>query len=341
MFRSVIIFTLLSLLTGGCIREDMSECANCRVLLRYTHNTQGEDLIASQVQDIHLYVFDQDAGLLADVIHVGTPDIARGYIDIYLPDGIYTITAWGGSSEDITQGGFKDAQLTDSAPLTYTSPVTIGAATFDDFRMMLACEKFTGKGDGDIIPKTEQFDHLFFALAQGIPATGKNMRTVVLDFIKNTSILKVSVKGVENLPVCASGEKLSVFVTGSNNSYMYDNRIDKFARQIRYEALCDKLAKAEIQTEVRMLRLDLDKHLDDPVQLHIQNADYENVISSLDVVRTILQTCDRQGNFIYQTQEDIDRESVFTIDILIQYDLSVRVTVNGFETVNLTPDLSR
>lgn len=345
MYRSIIILFLLAGLLSGCIKEDMDNCeAKLRLSFRYTYNNQRQNLLASQVGDIRVYLFDQKTGVLTDIIRADRQDIDRGWLEPDIPEGVYTAVAWGTSGEDMMQGGYQDAEMTNPATHTYSPQVRIGVTTLDTFRMMLVSNPLSAGSTGEVTPVRINFDHLFFAIAKDMSVTKENNRTVEFDFIKNTSTLKVRITGLQYLSAQASAtdQPLYVFATGPNERYLYDNRIDPNTREVHYEPPYTTLTATTMDVDIRIQRLDIAYHSIHPVLFYIQSKTTgQDMIIPLDVTDAILRAEDAQGNPIWQTQEDVDREDEFPFEISILHDLSVRVTVNGFEIVDVNPGVDR
>jgi hypothetical protein len=92
--------------------------------------------------------------------------------------------------------------------------------------------------------------------------------------------------------------------------------------------------------DVKVQRLIIDTHQTNPVQLYLQYPESgTNIIAPVNVLNAILEVTDNSGNNLWQTQEDIDKEDEFLIEISILYDLSVSIRINEFEIVNANPGL--
>jgi hypothetical protein len=333
MLKRLLFFTLLSLLAISCIKEDLDDCQRgLRLQFRYIHNNQNTDLLSEQVQNIRIYLFDQNTGVLVDVILVGTQDIAQGYVDVDTDEGLYTVVAWGGSSTNMIQGGYIDAQATNPATNTY-APIAIGTTTLDEFRMMLAYDPLSGNTLAGVIPKVADFDELFYAAAANISVAGWNRQTVSLDLIKNTSMLKVVITGLNylssrvTLPV-----PIEVFSTGKNWLYQYNNYPDIYAPRMLYRSFYSDALNANadvMEVFIKQQRMNIGQTVLDPVLLYVQDASENNLITPLNVVDAIRQ------NPAYQTQSDIDREDLFIITMAIEpgdlYNLTVTITINGWQ----------
>jgi hypothetical protein len=339
----IAVIAALAFVIGGCTKDDLSDCGGLRLQFRYTHNKQRQNLLAGQVRDIRVYVFNRNTGQLAYIIRPGAQDIARGYLEVDLPDrpnGVFTFVAWAGGSTDMMQGGYMDAKMTNPATHAYNPNATTGDATLENFSMMLRYNILPGNVPGDITPQVEQFDDLFFAMAQDITLKNTAAQTVDFDFIKNTSTLKVKVTGIDHLTRApAPDQPLHLFVTGRNERYRFDNTIDGYARELRYEPPYRTLTATTMEVNVKVQRLDIDRHDADAVLLYVRRPETGfDMIEPLNVIKAILSIKNAQGAYIYRTQEDIDREDEFIIEISILHDLSVKVTVNGFEIVDVIPE---
>jgi hypothetical protein len=320
LFISLLILTA----TTGCIKDSLDDCERgLRLQFRYIHNNQNQDLLVEQVRNIRVYIFDQNTNLLVNVIPASVQDIARGYIDVDMPEGLYTVIVWGGSSNDMPQGGYIDAQATNPATNSYTS-ITIGTTTLDAFRMMLAYDPLTGNPIANATPKTADFGDLFYASAANITVAGWNRQTVNLDLIKNTSTLKVVVTGLEYL---RSGALLDVFATGKNWLYQQNNIFDVNAPRMLYMPQNETLTANTMEISIKQQRLNINQTVIDPVLLYIRNTTGANLIMPLNIIEAIRQ------NPAYSTQSDIDREDLFTITISIapgDVNLTVTITINGW-----------
>lgn len=334
---------LVALLLGGCMREYRSDCGRkgLRLQFAFTYHNEGKDLLREDIGDIRVYVFDAGTGLLAAIVAVSEQDIARGYVDVDLPAGQYTLVAWGGSGDDLMSGGFMDAAMHDPASHTHTSPAVVGQTTLEEFRMMLRYSLSADGLPGDAIPDMDWFDDLFFAIARNV-AVSSSVRdvTVDFDFLHTTSVLKVNIEGLNRLPT-RSDLPLDVFVTGKGGIYGYDGSLDGYAPVLRYLPSYPALDAGFMSVEFKLLRPEIARHLPEPVLLHVRDAATgRDLITPLDVLRTIMLMRDGQDNLLYRTQSDIDREHEFTINIEIlsgEGHLVVRISVMGWETVQIYP----
>jgi hypothetical protein len=345
---------LLSLpLLSGCVCEDREDCPavdNLRLELLYTLDPQSGGL-PREVGDVRLYVFDQTTGLLADVLRVGARDIERGWTEALLPVGTYTFVAWADGGDDLTRGGYADAAMTDPASHIYTSPAQVGTTTLGQFRMTLVCDPLPGSST-EFVPRVGEFDDLYHAIARNVRSDGGGA-TVELDFVRNTSLLRVRVTGLEHLaPTTGRSSRAgaappSVFVTAPHERYGYDDRLDPLSRQVRFRPSYRSVSASLMAVDIGVHRLEVDTYAERPVTLHIQDPDTgADVVPPIDVVGTILSTKDFDGGYLWQTQRDVDRQGKFDMEIALApgggpTGLDVTVTVEGYRVVTPDADVDR
>ncbi|MCL2561380.1 MAG: FimB/Mfa2 family fimbrial subunit [Rikenellaceae bacterium] len=326
--RRILFFSLLSLLTAGCVKENRDNCRGLKLQFTYTYNNQDQNLLLEEVGSIRIYLFAQNTGILVDIIEVGAQDIARGYVYADILDGVYTAVAWGASSENMTQGGYRATTSISQAP----PPVAIGSTSLNDFRMMLAYGLLPANPEAEVAPQVKNFDHLFWAIAEDITVAGRGTRTIPFEFQKNTSTLRVIINGIQYLPG-RSLAPLNVFTTGKNWAYAYNNIPDVAAApRMLYEPQSVTVDVNRMEADIRQQRFVIAQSATDPVLLYIRDAQHGvNMLNPINVINAILQSPD------YNNQADIDREDLFIIELSIAFDLSITVTVNGWEIIILDP----
>jgi hypothetical protein len=346
MFRKIVIFSLLALLFSSCIKQDLSDCV-LRFEFSYTYNKANEERL-SHIRDIRIYIFDNNSRLY-EIMRVSQQDITKGSIEHFLPSGNYTAVAWGAGSKDKVQGGYKGVQMLNPATHVCTD-VNVGVTTLNNFYLTLSSVALPTDIMGDIIPENEQFDDLFYAIAQNISVTEGRRQTIQLGFMKNTSNLNIKVTGLQNITsrstsrseadisARAADQPLDVFVIAPNERYSYDNQIDSYSRNMRYERPYSDLSADEMSFNKKMQRLVIGT----PVKLYIQDpATGLSMFSneSIDVVDAILSARDASGNLVWESQAAIDREDEFSIEVSILHDLSVSIIINEFEIIEPGPNL--
>lgn len=334
--------TLLTLGTclGMCacgLQEDTVPCATGQVQLhfRYTYNAEGKDRLQAAVGAIWLYLFDERTGILLDVYPLPGLALEQGMLDAELPVGRYTILAWGGglACRGLPEAGFRQVHCIDPHNYKELEP---GATTLNDFRMMLE--------------DPGSFDEIFFDIARGVavePLPTGSPR-VDFDLVRYNNRLQVTVSGYQHLldarPAAAltraEGENpLDIHVSGQKGTYLHDGAIDPEAPVLRYNHTPLALDPQQAQVHIELLHLDLEHHTpENPVLLHLrEEASQDPLLPPMDVLELIRQVRDENGQRVFATQEDIDRQEVFPIEIRVMKDLSVSITVKGFTIQELDP----
>ncbi len=349
--KRVVAGLLSTLMAVGCVDEDKKSLVECgtdiRIQVQYTHNEEHVDKLPEQVGGIRIYIFNSETGVLTAITSASRRDFVGGMFAIpFLPNGRYTFVAWGANNEEITKTGFFDSHMTDPSVDDYSQDVKVGVTTLKDFRLVLEHKDLPEEVEGDVIPAAD-FDDLFFAMAQDVAVAAGAAPPLTFDFICNTSLLKISVMGLDVLPPVISrapaDPPLQVFVVGRNGRYCYDGSIGEYAKKVRYEASTHLTTEATMYTDMKILRLDLNRHTPkDPVLLYVKHAvTGKDLIAPLDIVAALCQIKDEQGNYRYQTQDDFDDATEFPIEVTIHPDLSISIAIDGFEIENLEPITER
>ena len=341
-------YLLGALLATGCFGNDPGYCPCVQLTFHYTYNDEGDDHLVEAIHNIRLYVFDQRTGLLVDILDMDEDDIARGYVPLeWLPDGVYTFVAWGGG--EALSHSFSDVEMIDAGQHHYTG-IGIGRTTLDDFYMMVKMEELPDGIEGDVTPAKRDFDDLFFATARDVVVNGGLDRAVDFNFMRNSHYLNIDVTGLDKYPQTRTGSitpPVNIFVVGRNGRYRYDNSIDRAARLVRYEPEYLSLTESAMTLGIKTLRLDIDRHLTDPVLLHVENAQGRDLIEPLDVIQTLLASRGPQSGQEYGNQEWLDRTYEFPMKIDISstgppdggdVELIIRITVNGWTITYIVPD---
>ena len=338
---------------GGCVAEDLAACPPAlRLTFRYTLNTSRKDLLSESVRTARVYVFDYSTGVLTDMIEIPPEDLARGRHDEpHMPEGLYTMVAWGVSGEEPARS-YSARQMPDESTHDNTE-VEIGTTTIDDFHMMLGIERAPSDKEGDVVPVPADFDDLFWAIADGVEIVEGESRRVDLDFLRNTSLLRIAVTGLEHFEdpdtvTPTSVLPLRLFATGSNGRYRYDDAIDPHARTVHYTSFDHRRTGGGMSLNIPMQRLHIRRHEDDPVLLHIESlAGAIPGIPPIDLVSAITESNDGMGNYPYKTQESIDREHEFRIALAISPDPDnpgsylLTMTINEWNVIIIRPIIDK
>ncbi len=307
--KKLLYILLLALLVAGqgCLKQERDEClptpieepGNLHVLLTYTF--EGEKL-GDLVGDLRVFVFNED-GVLLDEIRAPKEDVARGRFNADLPAGNYTLIAWGVDGDDLHNGG-------------YLTNAREGETRLEDFKLHLT--------------DPTDFCELYYAMLEGVTIPEEGDIDVPMNFIRHTNVLRVTIKGMHRL-VRSDDPPLDVFVTGKKGMYGHDGLMHDDAVEHIYPSSNHVEDNNELSMDVRILRLQMGYHEDNPLLLHVERNGAP-FMEPLDILGALLMTPD------YNTQEDLDRIYEHNIEIEInQQDLSVTVTINDYEIIYLDP----
>lgn len=368
-------FVLASL--TACIREDTDECfAGLRLHFNFTLHNQGGNLFGREVQQVRVYLFDEQ-GVLRHIARDSGAHLTNDYVmEINVPPGQYTIVSWAGSNEDFLNSYFE-GHMNDPMTHQYEDGVTPGRTTWNDFRVILK-HNVADDLPEEIVPAVEELDDLYYgAVGTRTPLTDQYLFAPVevkagcivereIELIKNTNLIRLTVRGWEHLQRAAtlreatvlreatilreaavlqraaSPQALQVWITARNGRYKPDNSIGEYARSIRYTPHYQSVDNRAIVVDIKILRLDMARRTAQPVSLTVINPLTGIALSAepLDVIQTLLQARNPEtGEYIYQSQEDFDREYEHSIEIEITADLYLRIFVRGWEIIKLKPEL--
>jgi hypothetical protein len=113
---AICLIFLVSSMTPGCIRDDLSVCG-LRVMFRYVERNAPQDvnLFASDVKQVSLFVFDANTGLFLSE-HSATVDqmLDSCMLSINIFPGDYDFIAWGNITEDYEIEPFVEGVTTRS-----------------------------------------------------------------------------------------------------------------------------------------------------------------------------------------------------------------------------------
>ncbi|MEG2366097.1 MAG: FimB/Mfa2 family fimbrial subunit [Alistipes sp.] len=303
-------------LAVGCTREDLSECkVDLRIQHRYTLNTENKDLFAQKVHQLALYVFDAnerfyDVTFIDDAKTLG----ADNAFDVALPAGNYTLVTWAGEPQTYHLG-----EAPTGAELL-TEGLRRGVTQLSDFRLRVSQEAV----DTAIVTQPA---HLFHGIERNIQvADVPEVQTVAIDLVKNTHLLHVSIVGLEAL-TRATSNPITVYVTGNNGSYCHDNTFDVTTRRVKYLPHSEVVTGDQMVSWVQLLRL-MPSH---PLLLTVADTRNGAIYSQFDLLPYLMQLPD------YGTQEGLDREEQFNVELKIDANYKVYIKINEWQLIHVIP----
>lgn len=350
LFLSGLIFLI------GCTHEEVKECTSgIRLNFEFLVHTDQGNRFAEDVQVVKVYLFDSN-DLLCKIQSESGAVLKNDYImTIDVPPGKYTIIAWGGSHTDFNNS-FHEGHMNDPVTHDYVRGVTEGKTTLEDFRIFLNYNLADDYPE-DAVPAIDHFDDLFYGavgekplnspkfIMERVEVKSGMIENRKVQMIRNTNVFKVMITGLKyfnnNIDLLKS-EKLNVWASARNARFRYDNSIGEYARMVRYTPFFTQTDSDTLFVDIKTLRLDMIRHTADPVFLQFEEISSGAVYPDkpLDILNLLLQARNPEtGEYIYQTQEDLDRIYEHPVRIDVSADLHMRIYIHDWEVIDLIPDL--
>lgn len=294
-YRILLTLSLLLLLLTGCTKEDLSACATSTAdkynfKCSFALNDEHTDQFSKLVNKVDLYIFDS-SGLLAKHISEVNDHLPEGYtIPVDLNHGTYTAVLYGtvnGNTEVVV--GTKQGNLT-----TPLKPMKEGESRLSDMRLML--NSITGQTDKDL-------GVILHGMVPKFTVTSQPDTHEVL-FTRDTHVVELNISGLESqISKALSLPDVAVRIECNNKAYLYDNTLDMELGQVTYAPYGQDYSNNILVSRLSVLRL-FKEH---PMILKIYSGN--SVILQLDLTAEIMKSPS------YTTNEDLDREDKFVIDI--------------------------
>lgn len=110
--KITVISLVLMLFGSSCTKEDLSSCEGSLLLnFHYTYNIQNEDLFSTSIDNVELFVYDQNSVLVQNY-KVNKSDFIEGNkYRLMLNQGVYTIVAIGEAKTSYIYNSVEDYQM--------------------------------------------------------------------------------------------------------------------------------------------------------------------------------------------------------------------------------------
>lgn len=310
---SIHLLIVFVLLLQSCIKDDLSNCKSELLLrFRYTLNDQHTNLFDSDIHRVTVYIFDSNGKYVGNFSQQGDKLTNDYVMRIPLPEGKYSVVAYGGDFATYSAGELKAGTI---------NPTLIkGVTDINDFRAEL--KNIIGV-DNYLYPITTP-DDLYAGLALNAIADQRNETITDVELIRDTKKIKVKITGTD-----AYSAPLEVYITALNGRYKFDNSIDTNHGTFKYTPINTLLQPNYMEVDLKMMRLMLGQS----PMLVIKNSVTQEVLYNENMIDQILSTLQ------YITQEDFDREDEFIFEISVVNDVVVSVSINGWIINNINPDI--
>lgn len=308
------------LILAGCSLRDEFPARNGELILdfEYTLNMENTDQFADEVNMMTVYVFDEEGFYLDTYTASGAAFSQSGRMNIPLPEGRYTVLTAGGPMDTYHAGTSDDND-------DVTVGLTKGVSHIDYFRMMLKKSDATAYGNPVAMPPSP----LFYGRADfDIPANGTASRTISL--VKDTSVIIFRITKTASRSR-ADDDSNEVYCGGRNTYLDALNGVTDESPAMTYLPKSNtRPGDNQYEITIPMGRLIIGM----PVNALAKDRNSDEKYIDNDLVALICATG------VYETQEDLDREDTFVIDIVIEgdgADVTVTVSINGWELVDISP----
>lgn len=208
---------ILSWLAAGCVKEDFSGCpaGSYSIAFEYVNHTDAEhpDRFYTDVHRVDLYIFDSTGHFVKCITSSGTPFAKDFRIKLELPEGNYTLIAWGNLSDEVI------------IRPTFVS----GQTTLEEGQLSL--KAITNQS------VNKKLTPLFHAIKE-ITVDGSTDKNDILSFIKNENQLNLTIKwfeksGIPCIHSCADGVRIRV-VDPKGATYKFDNSVVASGSELIY-----------------------------------------------------------------------------------------------------------
>lgn len=293
-------------------------CENWLLLrFRYTLNDQYTNLFGAEVHNVTIYVFDSN-GKYVDRFTEQGDKLTNDYVmRIPLPEGKYSIVAYGGDFTTYPTGELNRQNN------TLNNSLQKGITDISDFRAEL--ESITG-AENYLYPVNTP-DDLYAGFATDAVSVMDNQNITDIALIKDTKKIKVKITSSEPITT-----PFDIYITAVNGRYLSDNSIDLNHGTLKYTPVNSTVQSNYVEADLKIMRLLLGQS----PMLVIKNRETQDVIYNENMINQILLTKK------YVTQEDFDREDQFIFEINIQSkdsNIEIQVSVNGWKINNINPDI--
>ena len=332
---STYILLALLLLLQSCIKEDSSPTCESWLLLRfrYTLNDQYTNLFYPAVGKITVYVFDSQ-GKYVDRFSEQGDLLTNDYVmRIPLPEGKYSVIAYGGNFTTYTTGELNRQNN------MLNSTLRQGITDISNFRAEL---KNTAGAENYLYATTIP-DDLFAGFTASAVAEINNQKITDIELIKDTKNVKVKItvaglsentQNIKTGAISAGAEAplFNVYITAQNGRYLFDNSTDPNHGIFKYIPLKTTQQTNYMEADLKIMRLLLGQS----PMLVIKNNQTSEILYNENMIKQIALTSQ------YVTQKDFDREDQFVFEISLQSkesNIGVEVTINGWQINNTIPDI--
>lgn len=308
-----------SWLVMGCVKEDFSDCptGSYSIAFEYVNHTGAEhsNRFCTDVHRVDLYVFDSTGYFVKCITNSGNPFAEDFHIDPELPEGSYTLVAWGNiSNEVIVEPAFVSGKTT----------IEEGLLSLKAIENQSVKKKLTS---------------IFHAIKE-VTVDGFTDKTDTLSFTKNENQLNLTVKwfeesGIPCIHRCAVGVRVRV-VDPKGATYKFDNSVVASGNELTYYPYqnAGNDTQNQLASVLSLMRLVEGEKLTLLIERLMQDGTIKEIYHT-DLIELI-----RMHPYAH-AQSELDRQDVYEIEISLIDDLNsdtdtymqAAITVAGWKII--------
>lgn len=301
---------LLFFLFSGCIYDELPPCT-LTLSFSYT-NSSGDNLFGETVDEINIYVFDQNDRFLKSYCDSGAVVSDSYKLKLHFEENPFTVVAVAFAADSKYQTGRVGSALTETRD--FIPGLIAGETMLQDFRVKLQSEPVVADKTGALLA-----GHISRIMPAGVRSDHR------IEMTNNMNQINLQFSGL-------SGLKYTPVFSSVNGRYDYENNIPSDARIRYYHPIMDKSRKSEHLFTYSTLRL----LYNEPLILKLYDADGNNVLpgfESTDLMKLIRKSPE------YASQIDLDKETTFNLILNFEGETIVSVSINEWEVVLAKPEM--
>lgn len=323
---------LIGVVVVGCsVKEDESRCIT-DLTVKFTFHKKGEEMLGREVSSISLFVFDEDGLFVGRWSEWDSNKIVDGFeMHVPLSPAKYSFVAWGGLDRD--NRDYYVAHLDEKEYSVATEPV-VGSSTIDNLVVRLKPEEGRSVGVQNVIDK--EFDYNFFGalsdVSVGVNSLYGEHRTIEIDLIKNSTEIELTIAGLnEPTTRVATLAPVEMIFTSANGGYEFNNSLERESKIVNYIPQNREVdSEGRLHTAIHTLKL---IH-DNGHRFIVRDKDSKSIYFEADLLEDYIRKVPQ-----YSNQAAIYAEDLFKIDIEVESNMAVEVSVNGWKVISNGVDI--
>ncbi len=325
-FRDIVLLFLAPVIcagmTGCSLTEDEAECrVDTRLTFRFSR--YGTQLVGTEVPSLSVFVFDASDRFVGRWDEMQFDRITPQYtMTLPLPPGAYRFVVWGGLVDDNYFIGSPGQGL------GHVLVPVAGETTLGEFAVRVRRNtRYLHSDPHNVV------DHipgaLFFGGTEPVELEANVDRDIEIPLVKYTNTINLTVIGLPPAATRANPyPNIDINLLSANGSYGFDGEITGDSSILTYPQHDVDGGEPLTQTStIHTLRPVVGNDLTLSFYNNDTGAEYYSADILADYIR---RTQDEAGNYIYDTQEEIDAEDTFDIEIDMLASVGVTVRVNDY-----------